>query len=93
LTGYYRRFVRGYADIAVPLSDLLRAALADRTAWTWQGDHQRAFEGLRAALTSAPVLRIPVRVDMQDHQPFVLYTDASDRALAAVLSQTGEDDL
>ena len=92
LTGYYRRFVLGYADVTLPLTELLRTSLADATAWCWTDAHQQSFDTLKAALASAPVLRIPVRVGMEGHKPFVLYTDASDGAVAAILSQTSQDD-
>ena len=80
LTGYYRRFIPGYAALAVPLTDLTRKNAATNVDWTRECDV--AFRSLKAALCSEPVLRNP-----DFNQPFLLQTDASDRAVGAVLSQ------
>jgi len=61
-----------------PLSDLTKK---DCT-WNWGIEQQDAFEMLKKAFTTAPVLRIPNNED-----PFKLSTDASDFATGAVLSQ------
>jgi len=50
--------------------------------WNWGVEQQNAFEALKKAFTTAPVLRIP-----NDEDPFKLSTDASDFATGAVLSQ------
>lgn len=78
LAGYYRRFVKDYASIAAPLHELTKK---DRS-FVWSGETQLAFETLRSALTSPPVLAMPL--DIGD---FILDTDASDRANGSVLSQ------
>ena len=78
ICNYYRKFVRGYADIAAPLFNLLKSDVN----FEWQEQHQNAFDRLIAALTSYPVLRQP---DLT--QPFIVHTDASGFALGAVLSQ------
>ena len=78
LAGYYRRFVRDYASIAAPLHELTKK---DKS-FVWTDETQLAFEMLRSALTSPPVLTMPL--DIGD---FILDTDASDRAIGSVLSQ------
>jgi hypothetical protein len=45
ITGYYRKFVKGYADIAAPLFSLLKK----ENVWNWNLDCQEAY----------PILRIP----------------------------------
>ena len=50
--------------------------------WSWNEEQQQAFEKLKLALTQAPVLARP---DLS--LPFTLQTDASDYAIAGVLTQ------
>ena len=57
LAGFYRRFVRNFASLAQPLTDLTK--IADRRWWSWGPEEQRAFDTLKQALTSAPVLAHP----------------------------------
>jgi len=61
-----------------PLSDLTKK---DCT-WNWSIEQQNAFEVLKKAFTTALVLRIP-----NDEDLFKLFTDISDFATGAVLSQ------
>ena len=78
LANYYRKFVRGYASIAEPLHNLTRKS----AKFVWTTDCQKAFEALKDALTTAPVLAYP-----KFEQPFILHTDASGWAVGAILSQ------
>lgn len=78
LASYYRCFVKGFADIAQPLHQLVEKG--KRFQWT---EHcQRAFEQLKASLITAPVLAYP-----DPSKTFILDTDASDMGIGAVLSQ------
>jgi len=88
LAGYYRRFVHRFSEIAQPLTSLTKTD----TPWQWGELQQWAFEELKTALSSAPVLALP---DMQaaadGSAPFLVQTDASGVALGGVLMQdTGE---
>lgn len=78
LASYYRRFVKNFAHIAAPLNSLLKKNIN----WTWGEAQHRAFDSLKEALTNPPVLAHP-----HFDRPFIVYTDASDVALGAVLAQ------
>jgi hypothetical protein len=82
LCSYYRRFVKDFAKIATPLHKLLRKDVK----FEWIDECQVAFETLRAALMSTPVLGY---ADMS--KPFILTTDASTESIGYILSQLDED--
>ena len=78
LCSYYRRYVQGFAKIARPLHHLTEKS----KNFLWNSEAQEAFEVLKARLTSAPILAFPSM-----REPFILYTDASQHAMGAVLTQ------
>ncbi|GBG63296.1 hypothetical protein CBR_g37382 [Chara braunii] len=84
LASYYRRFIKGFAAIAGPLTNLLRKD--QPLIWTPECD--QAFSTLKAALISAPVL---IRPDPE--KPFVLITDWQPEAISAILAQVGPSGL
>ena len=86
LANYYRRFVRGYAQIAQPLTDLTRKEDGKPLPWSWGTTEQKAFDALKRALTSAPVLAHP-----DPQRQWIVQTDASGVAIGGVLSQKQAD--
>ena len=79
LSGYYRKMVRGFAQIASPLRQLLRKD----QPFTWGEEQEQSFQKLKDALCSEPVmLALP---DL--NKPFILTTDASTKAISYILSQ------
>ena len=86
LTGYYRRFIPNYATIAAPLMDLTKKTAPNQVNWTTSCEE--AFQELKRLLCSYPILCAP-----DFDKPFVLQTDASDRGIGAVLSQSDADGL
>ncbi|KAL2634749.1 hypothetical protein R1flu_006228 [Riccia fluitans] len=81
--GYYRRFIRDFAHIALSLFGLLQT---DQT-FEWSEDCQVAFDLLHSALVSSPILVVP-----DWNKPFHVHTDASAFAIGAILAQRGKGD-
>jgi len=80
---FYRRFIRDFSAKARPLFDLTRS----EQVWTWSRKEQAAFEDLKTAVTTAPVLVSPQELD-----PFRIEADSSDFTIGAVLSQQSTTD-
>jgi hypothetical protein len=55
LAGYYRRFIKDFSKIAMPMTKLHE----NKRAFEWTIECQASFEELRKHLTSAPVLVLP----------------------------------
>jgi len=74
---FYRRFIFNYSDLTVPLTCLTRKD----TPWNFTKKCRTSFDTLKKAFTTAPILTqwIP-------GTPLIVETDASDYALAAILS-------
>ena len=81
LAGHYRRFIKGFANIACPLYDVLgkevKMGLVDIPP-----EAQKAVNILEGKVQSVPILVFP-----DFDKPFLLETDASKEGLGAVLSQ------
>ena len=82
----YRRFVPKFAEIASPLTALLRKEKYQTHLPTLDDKQVKSFENLKAALISPPVLTLP-RADRH----YVLDTDANAKQLGAVLQQRDDD--
>jgi len=81
-TNFYRCFIFNYSDIVIPLTRLTRK----NTLWNFDDDCRIAFNTLKQAFTSASILMHWV----PDTQ-LIMETDASDYALAAILSIMTKD--
>lgn len=80
LTGYYRKFVKYYGLLAKPLIELLKKNLP----FQWTSVTQQAFETLKQAMITTPVLSLP-----NFSKPFVIETDTCDTGIGDVFSQEG----
>jgi hypothetical protein len=98
LTGCFRDLIKGYARLAEPLSDLLRAAAIPKhsgkaaycaalqnvkLANCWSPTHEKVFLGLKRLLTSQPVLKAP----RFNGTPFIVTSDGCKDGFGAVLAQ------
>ena len=76
MAGYYRKFVQGFSQLAIPLTRLTRKAVP----FEWTPECEFSFQKLKDCLVSAPVLTFPSgAVGLQ------VFTDASLRGLGCVL--------
>ncbi|XP_033739131.1 uncharacterized protein LOC117326489 [Pecten maximus] len=80
MTGYYRKFIKDFAELAAPLTDLTKKGAPTKVIWNEHAT--KAFKDLKSKMVSAPVLSMP-----NFEEQFVLQTDASDIAIGAVLTQ------
>ena len=79
---FYRCFINNYSAITIPLTRLTRKGLP----WNFTEDCRESFNKLKQAFTSAPIL-----THWTPDCPLIVETDASDYALAAILSQYTSD--
>ncbi|GFY19212.1 retrovirus-related Pol polyprotein from transposon 17.6 [Trichonephila clavipes] len=78
LCTYYRKFVKNFSTIARPLHKLTEA----KQKFIWTVDFNNAFNKLKDALTSAPILAYP-----EIGKQFILDTGASHESIGTVFSQ------
>ncbi|RDX75973.1 Retrovirus-related Pol polyprotein from transposon 17.6, partial [Mucuna pruriens] len=83
LHGFYRRFIKNFSKIALPLSKLLQKDVE----FNFDQPYFEAFQELKRRLTSTPILQAP-----NWDYPFELMCDASNSALGAVLGQRAKAD-
>lgn len=82
ITGYYRKFVRNYADIAQSLIVLI----AKYAKFTWLPGAETSFQMLKQHLQQALILAYP-----DVNKQYRLYCDASDQGTGTVLTQVDSE--
>ena len=78
LEGYYRKFIKGFVKIATPLTLLTR----QQVKFDWTLEHHTAFLHLKESIVQAPILYYS-----NPDKRYIVYTDTSDDACRAQLSQ------
>ena len=78
LANYLHRYSANYAELARPLSDLLKKD----TEWSWTAACADSFAGIKQSLLEAPILALP-----DDDRPYSVVCDASDFAIGCALVQ------
>jgi hypothetical protein len=81
LASYYRKFIKNFAKIAAPLTNLLKKSAV---TYEWEEACDKAFEALKGILVEASVLKLP-----DFDKDFEIHSDASDFAIGGVLVQEG----
>ncbi len=85
LVGFYRKFISRFSVVSAPL----RSVAKDSAEFKWGSAQQEAFDALKMAVVSAPVLRLP-----DFSKRFRLVTDAATSAgIGCVLMQEHSDGL
>jgi len=79
---FYRKYIRGYGGIAIPLTDLTKKD----QPFIWADREQEAFEKLKQSILDEPVLKTA-----DPSKPFEVETDASDFALGGQLGQRDDE--
>ena len=82
LVNSYRNLIEKFAEKSYDLYELLKCT----NRFVWKSNHQEAFENLKKLMMAEPVVRI---ADLS--KQFIVRTDASDKAMAGVLQQIGDD--
>jgi RNase H-like domain found in reverse transcriptase len=80
--GYQRPFIRGFAHIAKPLTELTKKTVP----FKWMQECRDALDKLINIITSEPVLACP-----DQNKPFELEVDASAYAVGTILFQRDEN--
>ena len=83
MCSWYRRFVPNFAKITESLVKLTKKY----ARFSWNEENQKSFDYLKSSLSCVPLLGYP-----QSDKPFILYTDASDNCVGAVLVQSCNDE-
>ena len=86
LANHYRRYIKGFATLALPLTNLLKGSPVKGSPIVWTPKEEASFQALKKALTSDPVLRHP-----RMGQPFIIDPDSSQYCIGAVLQQSFRD--
>jgi hypothetical protein len=83
---FYRRFIRDYSKVVAPLTSLTKKDNGQPVPFVWGTAQQNAFDTLKKAFTTAPILR-----HFDYDREVVVETDASDYVSAGVLSQYDDE--
>jgi hypothetical protein len=83
---FYRLFMRDYSKVVAPLTSLTQKENGKPVPFIWDIAQQNAFDTLKKAFTTAPVL-----LHFDYDREVIVKTDASDYVSAGVLSQYDDD--
>nr|GEX89913.1 hypothetical protein [Tanacetum cinerariifolium] len=84
LSGYYRRFIKGFSKIAKSMTKLTQK----KVVFDWGDKQEAVFQLLKEKLCSIPILDLP-----EAAKNFIVYCDASHKGLGVVLMQNEKKEL
>jgi hypothetical protein len=83
-TGYYRKFIKNYAQITMPMEKLLNKDIK----FQWNDECQQCIDIVKEKMVTKPILVFP-----DWSKEFHVHVDSSSIALGVVLTQPGEGDI
>ena len=83
LLGYYGSFIATFANITLPITNLLKK----KTPFIWSSKCQKALDYLKEIFCNKPLLQFP-----DPNKPYILFTDASNNAYSGILCQPVDSD-
>jgi hypothetical protein len=83
-TGYYKKFIKGYAQITTPMEKMLRKD----TKFQWNDECQHGLDTLKEKMVTAPILVFPYW-----EKTFHVHAGTLAIALGSILAQPGEGHL
>ena len=83
-TGYYRKFIKGYAQVTAPMEKQLKKEIK----FEWTPECQESLDILKEMMVTTPILVFP-----DWNKEFHVHVDASSIALGIVLAQSGEGNI
>nr|GFB28398.1 reverse transcriptase domain-containing protein [Tanacetum cinerariifolium] len=84
LAGYYRRLIEGFSKLAKPMTKLTQK----KAKFEWGNKQEAVFQLLKQKLCSAPIMALP-----EGSEDFIVYCDALNKGLGAVLMQREKKEL
>ena len=81
LVGFYKQFIKNFSELAAPLTELTKKVQRNQDI-KWGESQEKAFNQLRHALVSKPILKM-----VEISKPFTLQVDASDLGIGAIVLQ------
>ena len=83
LLQFFRRFIKGFSEVAAPLTGLTRKG---KGIAAWDSTCDDSFNTLKQAITTSPILTSP-----NWSRPFRCHVDASQKAVGGTLTQLDEE--
>ena len=84
MVGFYNKFIPNFSHVATPLTDMTKRNTPNKVSWSQEAE--KAFESLKDALISQPILKLP-----NINGTFIIQSDASEYGLGGVLLQAEDN--
>src|SRR6266540_783291 len=85
LFSFYRQYIKGFSGITKSMYELTQIENEKYVPFVWNEKRQKAFDEIKRRMTIAPIV---AHLDFE--KPFILYMDASEKGIGAVLHQKND---